>query len=144
MLYYLASTLIGPLARGLARGRAGAALPVIAGATVTGVLLLAFRSMSDLWTVIAAVAGCGVGHALIRAPMTSLAVDLSGGYRGRMSTFRFAERVGALAGLLPAAFILSRYPPDYAIAVAGTASLAGACMFGIVVLLGRNRNGAMK
>ena len=103
MLYYLASTLIGPLARGLATGRAGAALPVMAGALLTGLVLLAFRDTADHLSILVAVGGCGVGHALIRAPMTAMAVEMSGASGSRMSAFRFGERIGALAGLLASA-----------------------------------------
>ena len=61
-----------------------------------------------------------------------------------MVPIRCSDSYMLLKGGLPAAFILSSYPPDFAVAVAGTASLAGACMFGIVALIGGNRIGAMK
>lgn len=132
MLYFLASTLIGPLAKGLARGAHGTVIPVLIGAMLAGVVLIYFRSADDLWAFLAAVSGCGIGHALIRAPMMALAVQLSEGSPGRISSLRFSERIGALTGLSASAFLLSSSDPASTLAALGVATLAGGVAFGIM------------
>ncbi|MCU9850086.1 MFS transporter [Defluviimonas sp. WL0024] len=140
MLYYLASTLIGPLANGLAKGRGGTAVPVVTGAAFAGVILLYFRSASDIWAVLALVSGCGIGHALIRAPMTALAVELAGKSRRMISALRFSERAGALAGLSASALLLGGSDPSSTLGLLGGVSLAGGLGFAIVLGLSRDRD----
>lgn len=144
MVYFLATTLIGPISKSLSENHKGAVLLVVFGAFVAGTFLWFFRSTNDLWVFVAAVSGCGIGHALIRVPMTTLAVDLSGGSGRMLSALRLGERLGALVGLSGAAIFLSDAGAGPALASLGSVSLAGGVLFGIVFLRSNGRKRSNK
>ena len=115
-------------------------LPVITGAFLVGLVLFYFRATDAFWSFVAAVGGCGIGHALIRAPMTALAVRLAAGSGPKLSALRFGERTGALAGLTAVAFLLSSSDTAETLATLGAVTLAGGAVFAIIfVFSGRDK-----
>ncbi len=141
MLYYLASALLGPVTRSLTGGSAGAIVPVLIGAALSALTLIYFRSTGDLWVYVGAVAGCGIGHALIRAPMIVLAVQLCGGSQAMLGVLRLGERIGALVGLTASAFLLTRFEGSVTLLVLGTLTIAGSVNFAILMVIQGKREG---
>jgi len=141
MVYYLASTVIGPVAKGLSSRSGGSLVPIVAGIALSGITLLYFRSADGFWVVFAAVSGAGIGHALIRAPMTTLALGLSGGSGNRLGGLRLGERIGALLGLSASALFLDISSPEVLLALLGSVSLVGGFIFAIVLRSTGNSGG---
>jgi hypothetical protein len=116
MLYYLAAILVGPMVLPLA-DRAFAAALCIGGAFLSGVALLFLSAGEGAWVIAGSVAGVGIGHAIIRAPIYALARRLAGGAAGPITLLRLTERLGAVAGVAFAAAMMSR---DKAAVIPGT------------------------
>ena len=125
MLYYLATVVFGPMVAKVKDGRAGQIALVALGAAASGAALLSLTVWDGFWGVVSAVAGLGLGHAMMRAPSYSLAVRITEGSGGALSALRGIERLGALAGLAASALVLGH-----------VGALASVAMLGILVLCG--------
>lgn len=104
------------------------------GSVVAGLALFLPAVAPSTTTFTLAVLGLGLGHAAVRGPQITLAIDLaqevetSGGRAATLAVVRFVERSGSLAGLLTVAVIAAFQGPDAATAsmamVASVAALA--------------------
>lgn len=138
MLYYLAIVLLGPMVAQLSDGRLGPVVLVVTGAVTSGLALLSLDLWGGFWAVTAAVAGLGVGHALIRAPQYALALRLADG-SGSLSAVRLIERGSALLGLLLSAVFLAGIGAELIIRILGALVLTGAAACAIVEFAGHSR-----
>lgn len=140
MLYYLAVMLVGGAASRLSDRRAGP-LPLVAGGALlaaAGVLHIA--AYADFWATVAGFACLGIGHAMLRAPMHALALQIGGGGNGVLSLMRLGERAGALVGLLASALLLGRAGVADSVAWVGGTVLCGALVCATVESISRYRS----
>lgn len=139
MLYYLSVVLFGPMVTRLADGRPGPVSLVVTGALGSGAALLSLSLWSGFWAVAVAVAGLGLGHTLIRAPLYALALRIAGGPGPGIDALRLLERVGAIIGLAASAVLLGLIGAEASLRLLGLAVLAGVAVYVIVELAGRSR-----
>jgi len=142
MLYYLAAILFGPLASGLSDSRFGAWLPILMGAVAAGLALLSLELWSGFWAITVAVVSLGIGHALIRAPQFTLAIQLSNGASHRLGLLRLAERLGALAGLSIGAVVFPKVGAATTLIALGVVVLFGVFGFSVIAVFTRERGGS--
>jgi len=119
MLYYLATVLVTPLVIRLAQAGLSMRSLVVTGAVGSALALLLPGWVDSPWTIVAAVALVGAAHALMRAPMTSLALAEAQSAGGTLTPLRVFERIGAIIGLAVSALTLD--PADGASALPGLA-----------------------
>jgi hypothetical protein len=131
MLYYLSVVLLGPAVTALSDGFAGPRALVLWGAALAGLALLSMSAWAGFWAVVTAMAGLGIGHTMMRAPLYALAqrIDPSG---ATMAPLRLFERLGAIAGLGVCAFALPAFGADVGIRVLAVVTLLG--VFGYVAV----------
>jgi predicted MFS family arabinose efflux permease len=139
MLYYLAVVLFGPTVAGLSDGRVSPLVLVVTGALASGAALLSLTVWSGFWAVVATVAGLGLGHTLMRAPLYALAFGIVGRAGGGLSALRLIERIGAILGLAASAFLLDDIGAENSIRALGIAVLFGIALYAIVAIAGRAR-----
>ena len=132
MLYYLATVAFGPLVARVNDGRAGQITLVALGAAISGAALLSLPVWGGFWGVVSAVAGLGLGHAMMRAPSYSLAVRITEGSGGALSALRGIERLGALAGLAFSALYLGHVGALASVRTLGILVLCGAVLYVVV------------
>lgn len=140
MLYYLAVVLFGPSVASLSDGRIGPMPLVVSGALASGAALLSLTAWSGFWAVVAAVAGLGLGHTLLRAPLYALALGIAGGPGAGLSALRLIERIGAILGLAASALLLGDIGAQGSIRALGVAVLSGVALYAIVEIAGRLRS----
>jgi predicted MFS family arabinose efflux permease len=140
MLYYLAVVLFGPTVASLSDGRIGPVPLVVSGALASGAALLSLTVWSGFWAVVAAVAGLGLGHTLLRAPLYALALRITGGPGAGLSALRLIERIGAILGLAASALLLGDIGAESSIRALGIAVLSGVALYAIVEITGRSRS----
>jgi predicted MFS family arabinose efflux permease len=140
MLYYLAVVLFGPTVASLSDGRIGPVPLVVSGALASGAALLSLTVWSGFWAVVAAVAGLGLGHTLLRAPLYALALRITGGPGAGLSALRLIERLGAMLGLTASALLLADIGAESSIRALGIAVLSGVALYAIVEIAGRSRS----
>ncbi len=136
MLYYLSTVLLGPLVAAASAGL-GLRRLVVVGASLAGAALWITTWLDGYWATVAAVAGLGIGHTLLRAPLYALASQVGGTVR-TMGAFRAAERIGAIAGLGVCAWLLPSLGPAWGTGAAAILTLAGLATF-LAVELGKRR-----
>jgi len=129
MLYYLAIVLLAPSAARLADGRLGQRGTVLLGAALAAVALGAMAAGGGLWTTVGAMAGLGIGHALLRATLLASAMQLAPPGRDGASALRVNERLGALAGLAATALALPAASPRAVLAMLAAGTLAGLVLY---------------
>ena len=125
MLYHLAAIVLGPIVAGLSDSRLGPIPLVLAGALIAGCALLSLGVWGGFWAMVAAVAGLGIGHTALRAPLYAQAAVVSGSSDTGMDALRLVERIGAIVGLAAAAFLLR-----------GAGAATGGIALGAVTLVG--------
>jgi predicted MFS family arabinose efflux permease len=140
MLYYLAVVLFGPTVVSLSDSRIGSVPLVVSGALASGAALLSLTVWSGFWAVVAAVAGLGLGHTLMRAPLYALALRITGGSGAGLNALRLIERIGAILGLAASALLLGDIGAESSIRALGTAVLSGIALYAIVEIAGRFRS----
>jgi hypothetical protein len=140
MLYYLAVVLFGPTVASLSDGRIGPVPLVVCGALASGAALLSLTAWSGFWAIVAAVAGLGLGHTLMRAPLYAMALKIAGGSGAGLSALRLIERVGAILGLVASALLLGDFGAEISIRVLGIVVLFGIALYAIVNIAGRPRS----
>ena len=140
MLYYLAVVLFGPTVASLSDGRIGPVPLVVSGALASGAALLSLTVWSGFWAVVAAVAGLGLGHTLLRAPLYALALRITGGPGAGLSALRLIERIGAILGLAASALLLGDIGAESSIRALGIAVLSGVALYAIVEIAGQSRS----
>jgi hypothetical protein len=113
-------------------GRAGQVALVALGAAVSGAALLSLTVWDGFWGVVSAVAGLGLGHAMMRAPSYSLAVRITEGSGGALSALRGIERLGALAGLAVSALLLGHVGALASVRALGILVLCGVVLYLLV------------
>jgi len=139
MLYYLSLVLFGPMVTRLSDGRTGPVSLVVIGALGSGAALLSLTLWGGFWAVAVAVAGLGLGHTLIRAPLYALALRITGGPGAGINALRLLERVGAILGLAASAALLGVIGAEASIRLLGLAVLAGGAAYAIVEFAGWSR-----
>lgn len=139
MLYYLAAVLFGSKVSSLSDGRTGPLALVLVGALASGAALLSLSYWTGFWAIIVAVAGLGISHALMRAPLYSLAFKISGGSSACFNTLRLAERIGAIIGLAATSFLLGDVGGELSVLVLGMTVLSGLVLFSGVETINRLR-----
>jgi hypothetical protein len=140
MLYYLAVVLFGPMVASLSDSRIGPMPLVVFGALASGAALLSLTAWSGFWAVVAAVAGLGLGHTLLRAPLYALVLRITGGPGAGLSALRLIERIGAILGLAASALLLGDIGAESSVRALGIAVLSGVVFYGIVETAGRLRS----
>ena len=140
MLYYLAVVLFGPMVARLSDGRIGPLPLVITGALASSAALLSLTVWGGFWAVVVAVAGLGLGHTLMRAPLHVLALSSAGGASAGLSALRLIERIGAILGLAASALLLGDIGAENCIRALGIAVLTGVTLYAIVEITGRSRS----
>ncbi|MBC8337393.1 MAG: MFS transporter [Alphaproteobacteria bacterium] len=141
MLYYLATVIFSPFIAKLSDGRVGPSALVVAGALASGGALLSLGVWSGFWAIVTAVAGLGLGHAFMRAPLYALAHKISDGSASVFSVLRLAERVGAILGLIASALLLDDFGSDVSINALGVVVLFGSALYAVGEIAGRPRSG---
>ena len=132
MLYYLAVVIFGPWVSSLSDGRIGPLALVLTGALGSGAALLSLAVWSGFWAITLAVAGLGIGHTLMRAPLYALALRITGGTSAGLNALRLAERVGAILGLAATSFLLGDVGADLGILALGLSVLTGLILYGSI------------
>ena len=140
MLYYLAVVLFGPTVVSLSDSPIGSVPLVVSGALASGAALLSLTVWSGFWAVVAAVAGLGLGHTLMRAPLYALALRITGGSGAGLNALRLIERIGAILGLAASALLLGDIGAESSIRALGIAVLFGIALYAIVEIAGRFRS----
>jgi predicted MFS family arabinose efflux permease len=140
MLYYLAVILIGPTVASVSDGRLGPRFLVVSGALVSGAAFLSLTAWSGFWAVVVAVAGLGIGHTLVRAPLYGLALEITGCSSAGLSALRLTERVGAILGLAAIALLLPDIGAESGIRWLGISTVTGVTLYVIVLIVGRFRH----
>ena len=84
-----------------------------------------------------AVAGLGLGHTVMRAPLYALALRIAGGSGAGLSALRLIERIGAILGLAASALLLGDFGAEISIRVLGIVVLFGIALYAIVDVAGR-------
>jgi predicted MFS family arabinose efflux permease len=137
MLYYLAVLVAGRVVARLGANRVSLPMLVGLGALVSGSALLIPASGISPLSVSMAVVIVGLGHAAIRGPQLSLAIELGEdmastiGRGATLAAMRMLERLGSLVGLLLAAVVVARADMAAAmVALAISASLAAMAYLG--------------
>lgn len=139
MLYYLAVVLFGPKVSSLSDGRIGPRALVLTGALGSGAALLSLTVWNGFWAVTVAVAGLGVAHTLIRAPLYALSLKITGGTSAGLNALRLAERIGAILGLAATSFLLGDVGADFSILALGLTVLSGLILYSGVETVSRLR-----
>jgi len=144
MLYYLAVLVAGPLVARLGVGRVATPIIVGLGGLISGLALFIPAAEATALSFSLAVVLVGLGHAAIRGPQLSLAIELgethgaSAGRGASLAAMRLLERLGSLVGLVVAALVVAATDLATAIAVLAVAiSLAGVAYLGSVVRVRR-------
>jgi hypothetical protein len=132
MLYYLATVVFGPMVARHADGRTGQVALVALGAAGSGAALLSLTVWDGFWGVVSAVAGLGLGHAMMRAPSYSLAVRITRGSGRALSALRGIERLGAFAGLAASALLLGDVGALASVRALGILVLCGVVLYLVV------------
>jgi MFS family permease len=135
MLYYLAVVLFGPTVARFSDGRTGPVPLVISGALASGAMLMSLTWWSGFWAIAVAVAGLGVSHTLMRAPLYALSIKVTGGSRIGLSALRLTERIGAILGLTVSALLLADTGTESSIRALGVAVLSGVALYVIVRII---------
>jgi hypothetical protein len=131
MLYYLAAVVLGPRVISLSSSRVGPAALVGFGAVVSGGALLQLPLWGGFWAIVAAVAGVGVGHTMMRAPLYTVVLAITGAAGGTLAALRTIERIGAIAGLAASALLLGRVGAPGIVLSLGIVVLCGAALYAI-------------
>jgi MFS family permease len=140
MLYYLTIILFGPTAANLSDSRVSPRTLVVLGAIVSVAALLSLTVWSGFWAFVAAVAGLGFGHTLMRAPLYALTLRITGWSGGGLSALRLIERIGSILGLAVCALLLGEIGAESSIRALGIAVLAGVVLYAIVETAGQSRS----
>ena len=129
--------LLGPAVTALSDGFAGPRALVLCGAVLAGLALFSMSAWAGFWAVVTAMAGLGIGHTMMRAPLYALAqrIDASG---ATMAPLRLFERLGAIVGLGVCAFALPAFGADVGIRVLALVILLGALGYVVVELTARD------
>lgn len=134
MLYYLAIVLFGPAVARASDGGTGPVALVVIGAFGSAAALLSFFLWNGFWAITVAVGALGLGHALIRTPLYTLALRITGGPGPGIDMLRLLERVGAIIGLIASALLLGDVGGEAAIRAVGVIVLAGAVVYTVAEL----------
>lgn len=135
MLYYLAAIFIGPLTGEISVRSGTDTIPVVVGFLIAAAALLSLTLWSGELALAVAVLGVGVGHALIRAPLLDLAIGFAGSSARGIGLVRMTERLGAMAGLAAAAFLITAGTDWNLPAILGIVTAVGGLMFTVVSVL---------
>lgn len=131
MLYYLAVVLFAPRVSSLADGRLGPLPLVLFGALASAGALLSLLLWSGFWAITVAVAALGIAHTLMRAPLYTLVIRITGG-GAAVNALRLSERLGAILGLGASASLLGGIGPQSSVTALGIAVLSGLAVYAIV------------
>ena len=141
MLYALVIIPISPLASRLADRLNKNMLFVILATLASGALLIALWSSSSIWSVAILVAGLGLIHAFLKAPMIVSVIEASEAKAGvsrtlAMSLLRTSERIGSVIGPVLIATMLIYFDFTTTVGVTGVLILVcGLAMFGLTMVL---------
>ena len=138
MTYFLAITLVGPVAPHLFESRVTPSQVGLIGAVFTALSLCVVVFWPAQYTMFIAVAGSGVGHGMVRDAQVAVAMEISEhelkhlGSNVVLGSLRTLERLGSIIGLICVALISSY--AGYTITTALIASLifVGAIWFALV------------
>jgi MFS family permease len=135
MVYYLVILVGGPLAGKLTETRIDHWALVGVGSVVSAAVLLMPAFAPSALTISLAVLVVGVGHAAVRGPQVSLALDIAdaevpvGGRGAVLAAMRSLERIGSLAGLLVVAVLAARFDLNVAVGAIGVAAAVAGLVF---------------
>jgi len=140
MLYYLSIVVFGPVAARLADRWSAPRTLVVTGAAISAAALLSLSEAGGFRSIAVTLVAVGLGHALMRAPLYSMASGVSGGSRDALGALRTIERLGAFAGLTASAFLLGEVGAVSSVRALGAAVLAGVVLL-VAVEIGTQRGG---
>jgi predicted MFS family arabinose efflux permease len=139
MLYYLAVILLGPMVTYFSDRHVGPFILVVCGALASGAALLSLTVWSGFWTVVAAVAGLGLGHTLMRAPLYVLALSVTERSGSGLGALRLVERFGAIIGLGASAVALGDVGGESSVMALGVITLIGIVVYAAIEVAERSR-----
>ena len=148
MLYYFLILATGAVVARFADLRTDPAVLAAIGGIVSGVALLLPSLAPTQWSVVLAVCGAGLGHAMVRAPQVGVAITLAetelsdAGTNVVLGALRTLERLGSVVGLLGIAVLSDVLDYEDAIAAIGILILCTATPFLIMVIFGAFRRNA--
>jgi MFS family permease len=128
MLYYLMLVAVGPAANALFGRRQNATLSLVAGTMLAAAVLFFHDLSTGILGYSFALAGLGIGHALIRTPLLTAVIETSGTATGPVNILRGVDRLGGLVGLAAGSVLLYWERVDLALSALAWLSLAGAVL----------------
>jgi|GEM_PF-1694601 len=143
MTYFLAIVLVGPAAPRLFAGWLRPSQIALLGAVLSAVSLSVFALWPAQWSVLAAVAGAGIGHGMVRDPQVAMAMEIAErelsqlGANTVLGSLRTLERLGSIAGLIAIALLSSYVGYANSIALIAGLIMAGALAFATVFFKAR-------
>ncbi len=141
LLYYAATLFLGPHVARMTDGRPGPVPLMLVGGCVSGMALFVPAAIGGYWSIVLAVAGVGIGEILIRTPLYTYALRLTGGPGPGIDMLRVTERLGAIAALLVSVALLGALGTAGSLRLLAGFMLAGMVAFGIVEFRARHRRG---
>jgi predicted MFS family arabinose efflux permease len=134
-VYFLMIMLAGSLIGWLSSLRISNQTIALSGSFLTGLVLIQTAYLPYQWAMLAAAAGAGLGHGLVRGPQVKMTMDLAEtrlanlGADSVLGALRFFERVGSLIGLLILAAITEYFGISAAITAIGVLILLGMVLY---------------
>ncbi len=111
------------------------------GTVASAAALFALAVWEGFWAIALAVAGLGLGQTLIRAPLYSQAIAMTGGSGTALSVLRLVERVGAIIGLGASALLLGNMGAASSVRALGIAVICGMILYTVLEVVERRRPG---
>jgi MFS family permease len=141
MLYYLMLVVVGPAANAAFGRGENAVLSLIVGTIISATVLFIQDLSAGILGYAFAMAGLGIGHALIRTPLLSAVIDISGAATGPVNILRGVERLGGLVGLAAGSVLLSLGWENWALTALAWLSIIGAVLLSLhCVIVGRQHD----
>ncbi len=143
MTYFLAIALIGPVAPRLFEGRLTPSSVSLIGATLAGLSLCVVAFWPAQWSMLIAVAGAGIGHAMVRDPQVAVAMDIAEnelqhlGSTAVLGSLRTLERLGSTIGLVTIALVSSTLGYTTSTALMAALAFAGVVWFVLAIVGGK-------
>lgn len=137
LLYYVAILFLGPRVAGMSDGWPGPVPLIMAGATISGLGLLAVVAIGGFWAIAAAVGMVGIGQVMTATPLYAYVLRITGGPGPGMDNLRLIERVGSIVALLGSTVLIVSIGVTGSLLLLAVLMLAGIGMFAIVAMAAR-------
>lgn len=142
MTYFIAIVFVGPAAPHFLERRLNPSQVGLLGAILSGISLCVVVIWPAQWSILAAVAGAGISHGLVRDPQVAVALEIAERdltYLDSdtvLASLRVFERTGSVVGLLVIALLSSYVGYVNSIATVAGLVITGAAIFALVTFGG--------